>query len=295
MDINRIDLSLLAVLIDLHATCSLTKTAKNLNKTNGAISKNLTRLRECLDDELFVRTQTGLLPTSFTDRVVPKFKLLVNDVHAILEPEVFDPARIKGVIRLASNHVILSKYGSDIIRELNRLAPNARFDISIWSEVTYSLIEEGGIDLGLQFEYDDGNKSIYQKNILSTDCSILARKNHPAQNMASGLSFPMVMYRSPGWNRNHGRLEKLLQSEGINNEVVISSSDLKTVMDLVEQSDMVTILPDFMATDQMKCIAVSEYDTQLNLTVITATSKRNSPLFNWLTGVIQTSIEKVSV
>ena len=55
MDIRRLDLNLLVVLEAIHAEGSLTRAARRLNLSQPAISHALGRLRDALDDPLFLR------------------------------------------------------------------------------------------------------------------------------------------------------------------------------------------------------------------------------------------------
>ena len=63
MSFNRLDLNLLHVFDAIFHTRSVTVAASNLHLTQPAVSKQLNRLRELLDDPLFVRTNEGMAPT----------------------------------------------------------------------------------------------------------------------------------------------------------------------------------------------------------------------------------------
>jgi DNA-binding transcriptional LysR family regulator len=63
MNINRIDLNLFAVFDAIYTAGSLTKAADVLCITQPAVSNSLSRLREMLNDPLFVRTGHTMTPT----------------------------------------------------------------------------------------------------------------------------------------------------------------------------------------------------------------------------------------
>ena len=63
MSFNRLDLNLLRVFDAVWQTRSVTVAASNLHLTQPAVSKQLHRLRELLEDPLFVRTNDGMAPT----------------------------------------------------------------------------------------------------------------------------------------------------------------------------------------------------------------------------------------
>ena len=62
-DIRLIDLNLLKALDALLDERNVTRAAERLALTQPAVSGMLTRLRECFDDQLFVRAQRGIVPT----------------------------------------------------------------------------------------------------------------------------------------------------------------------------------------------------------------------------------------
>ena len=67
MKISTFDLNLFVVLNAIYTEGSLTKAAEVVGITQPAVSNALARLREKFDDELFVRTGSGMVPTQKTE------------------------------------------------------------------------------------------------------------------------------------------------------------------------------------------------------------------------------------
>ncbi|WP_432462927.1 LysR family transcriptional regulator [Agarivorans sp. QJM3NY_33] len=65
----NIDLNLLKLFASLYQTGSVTVTAETLKLSQSACSHALTRLRERLGDELFVRIENRMLPTAYAQRL----------------------------------------------------------------------------------------------------------------------------------------------------------------------------------------------------------------------------------
>ncbi|HEY8360678.1 MAG TPA: LysR family transcriptional regulator, partial [Ramlibacter sp.] len=63
------DLNLLKVFAAVHQLRQVTAAAQHLDMTPSAVSNALTRLRCHVDDQLFVRTQRGVVPTPYADRL----------------------------------------------------------------------------------------------------------------------------------------------------------------------------------------------------------------------------------
>ena len=68
ININNIDLNLLKLFACLYRTASVTAAAEELNLSQSACSHALQRLRERLEDELFVRVDKQMLPTEYSVR-----------------------------------------------------------------------------------------------------------------------------------------------------------------------------------------------------------------------------------
>ena len=67
------DLNLFAVFAVIMRHSSVSQAAQSLGLTQPATSNALTRLCSQLGDPLFVRSQNGMLPTTFASEMAPAF------------------------------------------------------------------------------------------------------------------------------------------------------------------------------------------------------------------------------
>ena len=74
---------------------SLTKAAEVVGITQPAVSNALSRLREKFDDELFVRTGSGMVPTQKTENIIKDIQnalqLMQKSVNATIPQEIRYP------------------------------------------------------------------------------------------------------------------------------------------------------------------------------------------------------------
>ena len=70
MKISSFDLNLFVILNAIYTEGSLTKAAEVVGITQPAVSNALSRLRERFDDDLFIRTGTGMVPTQKTENII---------------------------------------------------------------------------------------------------------------------------------------------------------------------------------------------------------------------------------
>lgn len=69
--INKLDLNLLKIFASIYQEQNMSRTAELLHITPSAVSHALKRLREALDDPLFVRSNNQMLPTSVCQQMAP--------------------------------------------------------------------------------------------------------------------------------------------------------------------------------------------------------------------------------
>src|SRR5690606_36093231 len=125
-----IDLNLLTTLDALLATQSVTRAARQLGRTQPAISHALRRLRELLGDELLVRTPGGMRPTPRAHELRPAVRAALEAAEAVLqEAPAFDPARAQRAFAVSmadqASFLLLPPLAARLARE----APGVRIDV----------------------------------------------------------------------------------------------------------------------------------------------------------------------
>lgn len=93
MQVSRIDLNLLVVLETIHSEGSITKAAERLHLTRSAVSHALSRLRDMLEDPLFERQGSEMVPTPLARRLIDPLRDSLTQIGVLLnEVQTFDPA-----------------------------------------------------------------------------------------------------------------------------------------------------------------------------------------------------------
>ncbi|HUL05701.1 MAG TPA: LysR family transcriptional regulator [Candidatus Acidoferrum sp.] len=93
MNLRSIDLNLLVVLDALVEERSVRRAADRIGLSQSATSHALERLRNLLDDELLVRTSTGMEPTPRALDLAGPVRLALEEIQGALAAPQFDPAR----------------------------------------------------------------------------------------------------------------------------------------------------------------------------------------------------------
>ncbi len=106
MNINTFDLNLLRVLDALYSTHSTTLAGEQIGLTQSAISNSLRRLREAFGDELFVRTERGMVPTPLAESMYGPIQDALGRIREVVESRAsFDASVSQRNFRLAMSDI----------------------------------------------------------------------------------------------------------------------------------------------------------------------------------------------
>lgn len=181
MDIRRLDLNLLVVLEAIHAESSLTRASRRLNLSQPALSHALGRLREALDDPLFVRQGNRMIPTPRTQRLIgPLQEALGLIAEGIQEGARFDASRSEREFRLGMRDIFESTALPGLVTTLRTEAPGLRI-ASVRTdrrELENDLVD-GQLDVALDVLLPL-SPEIRRQKLGEDRLVVVAREGHPA-------------------------------------------------------------------------------------------------------------------
>ncbi|MDU0311366.1 LysR family transcriptional regulator [Rhizobium sp. 25PS6] len=132
--LRKIDLNLLLAFSVLMQERNVSRAAERLLLGQPGLSAALRRLREALDDELFVRVGRGLQPTPRALSIAPAIEDALSGIERAIRPQAeFDPASWKGEFRIGMCDNLESAFFGPLAARLLKLSPGARL-IGIASE-----------------------------------------------------------------------------------------------------------------------------------------------------------------
>lgn len=149
--LRTLDLNLLHVFSVLMEEKSVSKAAARLFIGQPGLSGALRRLRETLDDELFVRVGRGLQPTPRALAIAPEIaKALSTIEHAVRAPGVFDPATWEGEFRIGMcDNFEVALLGA-LAARIRELAPRSRvLVVASTKRDSVQLLEQGAYDVSV--------------------------------------------------------------------------------------------------------------------------------------------------
>ena len=148
-NIRSLDLNLLSVFVILWDTRSVSRSDR-LALTQPAVSHALKRLRERLDDALFVPGRQGLVPTArATELINPVRKALTHIEQALEDAPPFEPAEAHREFRIAAHDLVEFWLLPALVETVSKEAPGVVIRIVPVPEPgsVSDLLESGDIDV----------------------------------------------------------------------------------------------------------------------------------------------------
>ena len=125
MKISSFDLNLFVILNAIYTEGSLTKAAEVVGITQPAVSNALSRLREKFNDDLFVRTGSGMVPTQKTENMILDVQSALTLIQkSVNEPDTFEPRSSERNFKLSLGDVSEGRVLPFIMKEIYKDAPN---------------------------------------------------------------------------------------------------------------------------------------------------------------------------
>jgi DNA-binding transcriptional LysR family regulator len=244
---KRTDFNLLVTLDALLAERSVSRAAQRLNLSQPALSAQLARLREMLGDPLFVPSHRGMTPTPLALGLqAPLAAALAQLRDVVTSARAFDPARDEFTLHVACSDYVQSALLLDFTLALRREAPGLRIALRPADSTRLEAqMEKGEVDLAV-LTPEGIAESLRSRPLFEERYVFIARRGHPALRRPLDttrfceLEHVMV---SPRGGSFATPVDDVLDAQGLRRRVVVSASTFHSVLDLVERSDLVALVP----------------------------------------------------
>lgn len=314
MNLNKlakIDLNLLVTLQVLLEEESATRAANRLNLSPSALSKSLNRLRETLEDPLFLRTAHGLKPTAHALYLKETLPSILQNLSQLIQPPQFIAEQSDRAFSFAVIGSAHAAFPPSYIGKLLAQAPNIKLNLFEWGRESMQDLIQGRIDFAItakDLSNKDDIKSIslpneIEQTLLFPDKqSCLVRSNHPILesvkegnwNLSAYLTLSHIQIRcedSDWW-----ALDYHLADLGKQRNIRCTLSDFYSASNLCENSDLLMTLPSSFIPHAQKLHNVVEIPLPfdfIGLVYLLIWHKRNNqePGHQWIRGEIYKSLK----
>jgi DNA-binding transcriptional LysR family regulator len=286
--LKKLDLNLLKVFESLYVEQNMTRTADALHITPSAVSHSIKRLRDCLGDPLFQRSNNRMLPTPACQRMAPLIIDNLTRLRQIMQHwGEFQPLTSEHHFRIGMHYALEPSILPALTTRLASLAPNVTFSSVKVDRVTLTRdLSAGHMDLALDVALPIKSPVLHQK-LINDDFCVLMRSEHPlTQNMSKDAYFSAghigVSNRSSG-----ASVEDLLfQQQGFSRKVVIRCQNYYSAKSMAANSDNLLTVPRRLA-EHLRQDDVALFDLPISIAPISThmywhkNTEQDSALF-WL-------------
>lgn len=271
MSFQNLDLNLLRVFDAVMTELNLTRAADRLATTQPAVSNALRRLRNALDDELFIRTPRGVKPTPRAEDLQAVVRFALSALEAAITPEHVDITETQTTFRLSMADSTASLLMPSLVRKMKQMAPKLSVQmLPLSTRDPRAALLHGDIDLAIGSfpgivaqltSEQDAESPIRHSGLYIGEYVCVMRKDHPLANAELTLDTycdaDHVLMSFSG--RAHGPADDALAKIGRERRIVLTVNQFFTVGQVVEGSDLISIIPQHsIASTRMGDVLVSK-------------------------------------
>ena len=180
MNLKETDLNLFIAFDVIYTEKNLTKAGQVLGITQPAVSNALSRLRELFDDELFIRTSKGMIPTPVANHIIKDVRSALSLIQStISESEKFDPYTAEVTFKISIGDTSEYRLLPLLIKELAMVAPKIKVETYLTPRKdAVRELASGSIDFSIDPPVHSDPQLKHEK-IYQEDYVMIVRKDHP--------------------------------------------------------------------------------------------------------------------
>ena len=299
MKISAFDLNLFVIMNSIYTEGSLTKAAEVVGITQPAVSNALSRLREKFDDDLFVRTGSGMVPTQKTENIIKDIQNALQLMQkSVNEPDEFDPATSQKTFRISLGDINEGRILAILISKIEKLAPNIKLECyyTARGQVPHALATNE-----LSFAVDPfipNSKDTNSTKVFSDKFVIAHRANHPVSKITEiTLDEALKLKYINISNRKRGAsvVEMEMQKMQLQPEIALRAQHYLVTPEIVRSTDLCLLCSETFAKKHGLSYVNLPFDVPpLEQYLIWHKSDDNDGSHIWMRTLIAESFEEVN-
>ncbi len=245
MHIKDIDLNLLRLFDAVYRTGNVSRAAELLDLTQPAASQGLTRLRNLLQDPLFMRGAGGVQPTPKAQRLAAPVRQALGMLEQALgDTAGFEPPQSRRVFRIHMSDIGEGRFLPALMVALRERAPGLRVEtLPLPRDTITEALDAGRVDFA--FGFLPMVKEVQRLQLLKDRYVVMLRKGHPfARKRLAGkalldalrqLEFVAV--------RTHADTLRILEAQKLQDQVRLVTEHFMVLPSIVQATDLAVVMP----------------------------------------------------
>ena len=215
--------------------------------SQSGFSSALSRLRRYSNDQLFVRTSAGMVPSPYGRRMIDAATgALATIEDGILAQPDFDPTSTHDEFSFAMTDLAEIVFLPRLLNHLQKIAPNVIVHSqSLPEEQVQQALSNGQVDLALGYFPDLAGDLFFRQRLYSHTFACILQRDHPLVGgvMSTSMFTKLghVAVSSP--SRTGGLFEQILQRKGIRRRVVLQTPHYLSLPAIVESTPLIATVP----------------------------------------------------
>ena len=298
MNLSDKDLNLFVVFDVIYTERNLTKSGEVLGITQPAVSNALSRLRENFNDELFVRTSKGMVPTPVAENMVNDIRQALDLIrNSISESESFNPKTAKATFRISIGDTSEYRLLPQLIKNISNLAPGVDVESYLTPRTeTPKELAAGNIDFAIDPPiHSDPN--LRNKKIYQDDYVLVVNKKHPIAKKKKisledylNLSHIHISKRASGL----GHVDTTLNRLGLTRRIALRAQHFLVAPYIIDQSNLaMTTIKSFSRGRELKVFQLPFKINPLVLHLYWHVNKDMDPANKWMRELILNTYGKI--
>ena len=298
MNLSDKDLNLFVVFDVIYTERNLTKSGEVLGITQPAVSNALSRLRENFNDELFVRTSKGMVPTPVAENMVNDIRQALDLIrNSISESESFNPKTANATFRISIGDTSEYRLLPQLIKNISNLAPGVDVESYLTPRTeTPKELAAGNIDFAIDPPiHSDPN--LRNKKIYQDDYVLVVNKKHPIAKKKKisledylNLSHIHISKRASGL----GHVDTTLNRLGLTRRIALRAQHFLVAPYIIDQSNLaMTTIKSFSRGRELKVFQLPFKINPLVLHLYWHGNKDMDPANKWMRELILNTYGKI--
>ena len=251
IDLARADLNLLVVFETVLEERHVGRAAARLTLSASAVSHGLGRLRQLLNDPLFLRTPKGVVPTARAIELAePVADILARVRSVVSTAEPFDPAKSTRRFTIGAPDGISIVILPQLLTAVQRAAPH--IDISVrqilptparvWQSAVADL-DARAMDIAI-IPADDVPARFAERILYDEDFVIAMRKGHPFGVEPTLQRFCAMQHLVVSLSGDaHGFVDEFLANQGYSRRIALTVPNFMFALAVIAETNLIAALP----------------------------------------------------
>ena len=244
MNLRDLDLKLLVVFEAIYSTGNISRAAEKLAMSQPAVSNQLARLRELLDDPLFARGRRGVEPTVKAQTMIGPVREALGLIgRQFGDTAELDLATYRRTFRISLLEPLEPLLMPPILNQIAERAPGVSIEgISPRAEFAQDILS-GTLDL-VCYAYPVTSPDIAVVPLASVDFVVITRRNHPRIGTTLGVeALSQLGFVGLATDvRQLTMIDRDLLTHGIKRRFVYGVPRVWSIPPLVADSDLISFM-----------------------------------------------------